>query len=52
MTEHSLPSIGNAFGRNHATVMHACKTITERMKEDPDTRRAIASITQKLGHRQ
>ena len=23
MTEQSLPSIGNAFGRNHATVLHA-----------------------------
>ena len=23
MTQHSLPAIGYAFGRNHATVLHA-----------------------------
>lgn len=37
MTTHSLPEIGDAFGgRDHTTVMHACKTIN-RLRET-DTR--------------
>jgi chromosomal replication initiator protein len=41
LTSHSLPEIGDAFGgRDHTTVMHACKRIKElrtseqRMSED------------------
>lgn len=43
LTEHSLPEIGEAFGgRDHTTVMHACKTIRSlcdsdaRMRQDWD----------------
>jgi len=43
LTNHSLPEIGEAFGgRDHTTVIHACKKIAElyetdaRMKEDYD----------------
>ncbi|MDA3913536.1 chromosomal replication initiator protein DnaA [Oleiagrimonas sp.] len=35
LTEHSLPEIGEAFGgRDHTTVMHACRTIRALMEKD------------------
>ena len=35
LTNHSLPEIGNAFGgRDHTTVIHACKKIEELRKSD------------------
>jgi chromosomal replication initiator protein len=41
LTSHSLPEIGDAFGgRDHTTVLHACRKVTElretdaRIKED------------------
>ncbi|MDP2132608.1 MAG: chromosomal replication initiator protein DnaA [Sulfuritalea sp.] len=35
LTSHSLPEIGEAFGgRDHTTVMHACKTIIELRGKD------------------
>lgn len=37
MTSHSLPEIGEAFGgRDHTTVMHACKRINELRLSDKD----------------
>ncbi len=39
LTEHSLPEIGDAFGgRDHTTVMHACKTIRKFIETDPRMR--------------
>ena len=33
LTDASLQTIGEAFGgRNHATVLHACKRVSERLK--------------------
>lgn len=35
LTSHSLPEIGDAFGgRDHTTVLHACRTIAELRKSD------------------
>lgn len=34
LTTHSLPEIGAAFDRDHTTIMHAVRTIEERMKMD------------------
>ncbi|WP_426687723.1 chromosomal replication initiator protein DnaA [Rhodanobacter ginsengiterrae] len=39
LTDHSLPEIGEAFGgRDHTTVMHACKTIRKFIETDPRIR--------------
>lgn len=36
LTAHSLPEIGEAFGgRDHTTVLHACRKITELKSSDP-----------------
>ena len=49
MTEQSLPSIGNAFGRNHATVLHAHRSVGSKMKTDASLRQTILSLQQRLG---
>jgi chromosomal replication initiator protein len=37
LTKAPLHAIGEAFGgRNHATVLHACKRVTERIAHDPE----------------
>ncbi len=37
LTNHSLPEIGDAFGgRDHTTVLHACRMITELRQSDAD----------------
>jgi len=36
LTDHSLPEIGEAFGgRDHTTVLHACRKIVELTSKDP-----------------
>jgi chromosomal replication initiator protein len=50
LTEHSLPSIGEAFaGRDHTTVLHACRKIEELCETDglirEDKARLLRSLT-------
>jgi len=51
LTSNSLPTIGNAFGRNHATVLHACRLVGEKIKTDAAFRQTIGTIRQRLGQR-
>ncbi len=51
MTPHSLPSIGAAFGRNHATVLHACRLVANRLKQDAAFRQNMLVLQQRLGRR-
>jgi chromosomal replication initiator protein len=51
MTQHSLPEIGTAFGRNHATVLHACRSVTQRITDDPALRKTVTVIRQRLVQR-
>ncbi len=51
MTQHSYPMIADAFGKNHATVLHACRHITEKLDQDQDMRQAVTTIQHKLSRR-
>ncbi|MBM4148210.1 MAG: chromosomal replication initiator protein DnaA [Lentisphaerae bacterium] len=51
MTRSSLPDIANAFGKTHATVLHACKAVESRMDVDGDLRGNVMLISKKLGAR-
>lgn len=52
LTPQSLPSIGQAFGKNHATVMYACKTVGEKMKADATFRQTLSVLQQRLARRE
>ncbi len=48
-TQASLIDIGDAFGRrDHSTVLHGCKKIAEKIKQEPDFARDVASINEQL----
>ncbi len=47
LTGASLPTIGKAFGgRNHTTVLHACKRVSERLKNDQQAVQAVDHLSQ------
>ena len=42
LTKHSLQEIGDAFGgRDHGTVIHACKTVDNMMEQDDSVRGSV-----------
>jgi chromosomal replication initiator protein len=42
LTENSLCTIGEAFGgRDHGTVIHACRSVHDRMDVDANVRQAV-----------
>jgi len=46
----SLSVIGQAFGgRNHATVLHACRRVAERITTDPEVARDLGELSKLLG---
>jgi chromosomal replication initiator protein len=49
LTDASLHDLGDAFGgRNHATVLHACKRVSERLTSDPEVAAEIDGLAQML----
>ncbi len=49
LTDESLPAIGRHFGgRDHTTVMHACKRTTARIDADPESRGAVEKLCKAL----
>jgi chromosomal replication initiator protein len=49
LTEHSLPEIGDAFaGRDHTTVLHACRVVRELLEADGKLREDWDKLIRKL----
>jgi chromosomal replication initiator protein len=49
LTSHPLKEIGEAFGgRDHGTVIHACKTVENLMDQDATIKRSVQFITSQL----
>jgi chromosomal replication initiator protein len=51
LTDNSLNTIGEAFGgRDHGTVLHACRLVQERMDVDSHVRQVVGHLELKLSH--
>jgi chromosomal replication initiator protein len=49
LTEMSLSSIGEAFGgRDHGTVLHACRQVRDRMEVDSSVRSVVSQLERQL----
>jgi chromosomal replication initiator protein len=49
LTDQTLPAIGRAFGgRNHTTVLHACRRTAERIASDPEAYATVRRLTAEL----
>jgi chromosomal replication initiator protein len=49
LTDQTLPAIGRAFGgRNHTTVMHACRRTAERIANDREAYETVQRLTEEL----
>jgi len=49
LTDATLPAIGRAFGgRNHTTVLHACKRTSERIARDAEAYELVRALTERL----
>jgi chromosomal replication initiator protein len=48
-TGETLPAIGRSFGgRNHTTVMHACRRTADRLANDPEASAFVRRLTERL----
>jgi len=49
LTNHSLPEIGDAFGgRDHTTVLHACRKVKELQETTADVREDYKNLLRSL----
>lgn len=49
LTQHSLPEIGEAFGRDHTTVLHACRKIAELRENEMKYQEDYENLQRQLG---
>jgi chromosomal replication initiator protein len=50
LTQHSLPEIGESFGKDHTTVLHACRKVAELRQEDLKIREDYENLLRQLGY--
>ncbi len=50
LTQHSLPEIGHAFGKDHTTVLHATRKVAELRKEDARVREDYENLLRLLSY--
>ncbi|WP_409013491.1 chromosomal replication initiator protein DnaA [Deinococcus sp.] len=48
LTDHSLPEIGQFFGRDHSTVMHAISKVTEMLGKDVEMTTSVNMLRRKM----
>lgn len=48
LTSASLPEIGTAFGKTHATVLHACRRINQKIKKDQQVKQSLAKLAKRI----
>lgn len=48
LTEHSLPEIGQFFGRDHSTVMHAINKVTDQLGKDIELQAAVNTLRRRM----
>ena len=49
LTQHSLPEIGESFGKDHTTVLHACRKVAELRNDDHKIREDYENLLRQLG---
>jgi chromosomal replication initiator protein len=50
LTQHSLPEIGRAFGKDHTTVLHATRKVAELRKDDSRIREDYENLLRQLSY--
>ena len=48
LTPSSLPAIGSAFGKTHATILHACRLVEKKMETNSDLRQNVSHLSRLL----
>ena len=48
LTDHSLPEIGQFFGKDHSTIMHGINKVTEQLGKDQEVTASVELLRRKM----
>ncbi|MFA5043988.1 MAG: chromosomal replication initiator protein DnaA [Kiritimatiellia bacterium] len=48
LTTSSFPEIGMAFGKTHATVLHACRRVGQRIEKDAQLKQSVVKLAKQI----